>query len=84
MRKIRGQEYDGAANMSGAYGGVQAGRKNGKKRGRKKKEEREKKKIWRKHVITVKTKMEHLSCGALTHNLACWRPCPFWRKRRVR
>ena len=24
MRKIRGQEYDGAANMSGAYGGVQA------------------------------------------------------------
>ena len=23
MRKIRGQEYDGAANMSGAYGGVQ-------------------------------------------------------------
>ena len=24
MRKIRGQGYDGAANMSGAYGGVQA------------------------------------------------------------
>ena len=23
MRKIRGQGYDGAANMSGAYGGVQ-------------------------------------------------------------
>ena len=31
-----------------------------------------------------KTKMGHLSCGALTHNLACWRPCPFWRKRVVR
>ena len=24
MRKFRGQEYDGAANMSGAYGGIQA------------------------------------------------------------
>ena len=31
-----------------------------------------------------KTKMEHLSCGALTHNLASWHPCPFWRKRVVR
>ena len=31
-----------------------------------------------------KTKMEHLSCGAFTHDLACWRPCPFWRKRVVR
>ena len=32
-----------------------------------------------------KTKMEHLSCGALcTHKLASWRPCPFWRGRVVR
>ena len=32
-----------------------------------------------------KTKMEHLSCGALcTHNLAFWRPCLFWRGRVVR
>ena len=32
-----------------------------------------------------KTKMEHLSYGALcTHNLAFCRPCPFWRGRVVR
>ena len=32
-----------------------------------------------------KTKMENISCGALrTHNLAFWRPCPFWRGRVVR
>ena len=54
------------------------------KRGRKKKEEREKKKNMEEACNHSKTKMEHLSCGALTHNLACWRPCPFWRKRVVR
>ena len=58
-----------------------------KKEKKKKREERRKRKKERKKNMEEacdysKTKMEHLSCGALcTHKLASWRPCLFWYKR---
>ena len=60
------------------------GRAAKKEKERKRKKRKREKENMEEACNYSKTKMEHLSCGALTHNLACWRPCPFWLKRVVR
>ena len=83
----------------GAEGAIRPGRhfeRGGKKEKKEKKKKKEKKngkkekgrkrkKNMEEACNYSKTKMEHLSCGALcTHKLASWRPWPFWHKRVVR
>ena len=57
-------------------------KKKKRKKGKKEKGRKKEKENMEEACNYSKTKMEHLICGALTHNLACWRPCPFWGQTR--
>ena len=88
--------YRGGQRGRFAPGGTlkEAAKKGKKKKEKKeKKEKREKrkkrknreKKIWEKHVTTVKLKWNILAAAPLCmHNLTFWRPYLFWRGRVVR
>ena len=66
----------------------ETGGKKGEKEKKEKKEKGKKEKGRKREKENMEeacnySKTKHLICGALTHNLACWRPCPFWGKRVV-
>ena len=60
------------------------GKRKKRKKGKKEKGRKREKENMEEACDYSKTEMEHLICDALTHNLTCWRPCPFWGKRVVR
>ena len=80
----RGRFAPGGTLRGAAKKGKKKKRKKGKK-GKKEKRKKEIKKIWEKHVITVKLNWNILAVAPLcTYDLTFWHPYPFWRERVVK